>query len=563
MAVSKMAVIAIVAILAVPILVGYGMNLQQVTHSDYKESDDPVITTPLIQNDTAYTYAHSDPYQLNTTINVSGNNKMVPYYMKVGNIKTSYPTEQLSGTGTQTALSVDYLGNFKYYILTLNYDYTTQGVGATVYANDGNGEYVLLNIPGKLYCYNFQKDAKTFNYSFYTYTGGQWHLNSSTNDGHNITRIVYTPTNPLSYTYYVQRCGVNQVLTTYVDIASGFQFRNIILNESISTPIPNWVGIVALKTPADCRSALITIDLDSISVPNYNIAIGGIYLVKTTTGGVVSWTATDTLTSQSYDLYYNPSIPHNSYQLYIEIKDAIPNTTTYNGIKELRYVGNWPTAIGEANSYMTYNFDYVSGFGYIASIGMGTSSTQYSPTMRFDDAEFRAFEIPLIKDCTYDPASFRSNPITTLTEFNLYGNSITFGGNTYNVSDGNITLGTHKVSLNGIKFESILNDDLTYDNRINGTTISTTAAPSTITFNGDWSFNITTSSMESYSYTSTEWIAGSFGWDGIDSSFLFVALIADLGIFIALAIYSRNSNKSLWPALIVCGSAAFLIFCML
>ena len=563
MAVSKMAVIAIVAILAVPILVGYGMNLQQVTHSDYKVSDDSVITTPLIQNDVAYTYAHADPYQLNTNTAMLGGTVSIPVYEKIGSVKTSFPTIQDSGN--VNSLGSDPLSTYQYYYAVLNYDYTAHSIWGTVYANDGGGEFPLVNIPSSLYSFRFDNNGNsdTYVYTFYIYSGGQYHLvSSSVPTGHNITRIVYsTTTPPLGISWYREYTLLGTPANQYVDIAAGFHLNNTILKDTVGNINP--VGLVGIKTPSNSRSALFTIDLDSVTDSNYNIVFGGINFEKTTVGGEVSWTATKLSTGVSYDLYYNPNITHNSYQMYMEIREPIPNTTKYNGIIELRYVGNWPTLIGEANTYMTYTFDTIFGFSYLANVGIGQSSSTISPTIRFDDAEFRAFEIPLIKDCTYDPASFRNNPSTTLTDLNLYGNSITFGGNTYTVSDGNITLGTHKVSLNGIKFESILNDNLTYDNRINGTIVSTTAAASTITFNGDWSFNISTSSMESYSYTSTEWIAGSFGWDGIDSSFLFVALIADLGIFIALAIYCRNTNRSLWPVLIVCGGAAFLIFCML
>lgn len=84
-----------------------------------------------------------------------------------------------------------------------------------------------------------------------------------------------------------------------------------------------------------------------------------------------------------------------------------------------------------------------------------------------------------------------------------------------------------------------------------------------ITFGGSWSAMITTESMESYTYTRTEWTPGQFGWNGLDQNFMMVGLLTSIGAFIALGIYIRRTKAALWPLLIVCGGAAMLFFCML
>ena len=183
--------------------------------------------------------------------------------------------------------------------------------------------------------------------------------------------------------------------------------------------------------------------------------------------------------------------------------------------------------------------------------------------MRLDSAYYRAFEYDIIKDRTYSPAELKSNPTTTMKNITYYGASIEFGGNSYTVgADGNIMLGTHKTSLNGITFDSVP-VPVGYENRINGTVISVTSEPSTIKFNGDWSASIETTAQTATTYTKTEWNAGQFAWDGIDTNFLIVGLITCLGVFVALGIYVRKSGKGMIPLLIVCGCCAGLFFCMI
>ena len=64
--VSKAVVIALVAIVACPILLGYGLNLQPTTHTDYAPSNDPVDVTNFLLNSTYHGAAFADVYKLNT-----------------------------------------------------------------------------------------------------------------------------------------------------------------------------------------------------------------------------------------------------------------------------------------------------------------------------------------------------------------------------------------------------------------------------------------------------------------------------------------------------------------
>ena len=240
-----------------------------------------------------------------------------------------------------------------------------------------------------------------------------------------------------------------------------------------------------------------------------------------------------------------------------------PAPQAYTRHLEFRYVGAWPSLIGEANYYNITDVQYKVSAPLFSGIPIGGSYAPYSPTMRVDAAEYRAMEYQIINDRTYSPADFKTNPSTTIDNVQIYGSSLDFGGNTYTVSKGNITLGTHQIPVKGLVLSSVPNGNGEYDNKIGDTVISTTAAPSAIPFNGKWSASISTVAQEQYQYTKTEWIAGGFAWNGMDDNFLMVGLITSLGAFIALGIYARRSRASVWPLMLVCGGAAALFFIML
>ena len=94
--VSKVAVVALVAIIACPILIGYAMNMSQVTVTEYKPTDDGMIITPLLQNDVEYTQVYSDIYDLNTNFSdsplyPSNRTKTLPIYESITGNSTSLP----------------------------------------------------------------------------------------------------------------------------------------------------------------------------------------------------------------------------------------------------------------------------------------------------------------------------------------------------------------------------------------------------------------------------------------------------------------------------------------
>lgn len=579
--VSKVAVIALVAIIAVPIMLGYAMNLEQVTETDYRPAGDSVNVTPLLQNGVEYTDVNADSYQINSNFtsrlpnNSSG--KIVPIYQSVTDVKSSIPLVEYDygiNGGGGTALSPG-LYPTKYPLKTFDFIYfqsnitnfNTNYLNFTLYdLNDAP----IVTVTKFISCY-WQASTSSLTITHYGSSGMEI-VPIYVSDPNQA--IGYTPVGTYTAPGYLIRQN-NVTANQYVDIAAGYHFEtSTYINPSI-------------KLPNNTKSFIMTINLDSITDANYTKLIevypdAGTYLarlqfIKTTTGSNISWQIkTGFNLSVTTDLYYDPNRNDNTYQLYCDLSDKrISENGNYEAVTlnySLKYIGGWPTTIGAANPYISY--DFTSGasapvvnnfFNGLAEISIGGYSNYVggkTPTMRMDAAIIKGYEMPIISNQIYDPKSFKTYPSTTIGNVTKYGTSITFGGNTYTVTKGNITLGTHDIPVKGLILSSIPVSG-GYENKIGNTVVSTTAAPSTITFNGQWSASISTTAQEEYEYTKTEWIPGGFAWDGIDHNFLMVGLITCLGVFIALGIYGRRSGAKVLPLMLVCGAAALLFFVML
>ena len=576
--VSKIAVIALVAIVACPILLGYAMNLEETTVTDYRPTDDSVNVTPLLQNGTEWSYADADPTQLNSPANSfefsTVGSKVVPLYNNITTVKTTTPLQQVHYPswpgGTQPNLQ-----NYQIYQVIIYYDVSpTKYTNASFY-DSSNTLLFTINYVTEL-TYNTSSNSV----SYYSYVSNS--VGSSESPGYygfganipdHVTFTVVGGAVPLGYSYIMK--GSN---SGYADISAGWYFGKY-ANQPIN---------YAVKYPNNTRSVLYTINLDSITASDYSVGLfmqPMTYLFqKTTTGGVAKYTL-QSLTggvpdgNVDFDLYYDPARSDNTYQIYYDLKKTSEDSSYkyYNQHIECRYVGSWPTVIGEANAYLTYSGDVPHRTGILApdvtlyelrlfaSSIIGDQNAARTPTMRVDAASFRAFEKPVIENQSYDPAAYRTAPATTLGGEYINGYSFTFGGNTYLLdSENNITIGTHKIPVKGMVLDSIPAEGGGYDNRINKTVISHTASPSTIIFNGKWNASVSTASMESYTYTHTEWNAGKFAWDGIDTNFLMVGLLTCLGVFVALGIYARKKGSGgLIPLMIAVGCAAMVFFIML
>lgn len=544
--VSKVAVIALVAIISVPILLGYAMNLNEETITEFKGTGNAVNVTQLLQTGTQYKYVNADTDSLNThfkqgSAQVLNKVDVEPQY-SITTVRGSTPIYQYRYTAGNFDSAMTQTATFDYYYQQSDYSGSGGVMNLTLY----NSSNVVMKTYTDVHSYRWNKSDLTMSVVYYDFNhtlliGEVWDLTltdkfqASVTAGYNSTGFIQLSDN---------------VTYSYADFSQGYRIRGI---PSGANEVANSVYV---NLPQYSRNMMMSVNLDTISDNSYTFKIivgdtgnwSSFSLVKTTDGSGVHWSlykGSDLVSN----LYYDSSRTSNTYQILISTEGV-----------EARYVGNWPTVIGAANYYQTYSFNWDS-YTYDSLINVLIASN--SPKFRIDSAEYRGLETPIIENMTYKPADFKNNPSTKLDNIYSYGTSIVFGGNTYTVKDGNITMGTHKIPINGMVFDSVPDSNGDYDNRINGTVVSTTHTPSTITLNGQWSASVTTEELQPVTRTVTEWQAGSFGWDGIDHNFLIVGLITSFGAFIALGIYMRRTKASLWPLLIVCGGAAVLFFVML
>lgn len=589
--VSKVAIIAIVAILAVPIMLGYALNVEEVTETDYRTVGDSVNVTDLLKNGTGHSYTNANAYQINSEFNKNDRPTSV-IYEKVASNKTSIPVNQNLNPPGGHYIENHTLSTYKMYFGQTIKDSTGGYLVLRIYKADNTTVLTVNN----LYTLFYDDSTKTLTY---TYKVSSTTYTTATFSNSNDYWFGFSDTGSYNGIFATEWLYGDGRPSNYADISSGYYFAGV--SDYFDIELTDYT-----------KNAILTIDLDSITDDNYTIKIGAgghnsganfdaatepYYLTKTTTAGVVSWTLTFVRdTSRTWDLYYDPEVPHNTYQIYWDWNydhtgepyyeaglNMYFNDIYYNSHREFRYVGNWPNAIGEANVYWKVtddveNYylpmpvelpDYVPSnytdynFSHFFFSEVSSDSQERTPTMRVDAATFVAFDYPLIENKTYDAGMFKTNPATTINKVVSYGSSFTFGGNEYTVTKGDITLGSHKIPVDGLTLSSVPNPNGGYDNKIGNTVISTTANPSSIVFNGKWSANISTLAQESYTITKTEWKAGDFAWDGIDKNFIMAGLLTSLGAFVGVGIYARRTRSSVWPLLIVCGGAALLFFVML
>lgn len=567
--VQKIAVIALVAIVACPILIGYAFALEETTKTGYQEGD-YVNVTPLIKNSTAYDFAAADIYSINADNFYDVFSASSPHFYPnyISNTTAVTPIVKRYAALTPGAMPVT---------LTLaDYHYIEFYIGGDNYSSSGYCRLRTYDSGGTLM-------DSILCITYFTYDENEQTLKCA---------YQTNPDDPNSTTYinlfgvaavYIQALGTgswdlygwwdsiswnNEYRSQhgyFVDVAAGYN-RNVdggadnmvakYWRASNSNYIENFLCTFDLgsETGTTFELDVYTGNPDNsldTSDPDMN-GVRGLKLEKI--GGEWCLMSQSTPSVVVDTLIYDPASSDNVYQVKI-------NRT---GL-ELYYVGHWPSLIAKANYYRVWTQDYDNPIPDNFSIGAVGLDFGLNTTFRFDESTYRGFTYQVTQDYTYTPSKISgNNVVSSISSVSRTGSSIQFGGYSYPTSKGNIQIGSHKVPLTSVKFESSWNGDGTYSNKINGDLISTTPTPSNIIFDGVWVMDLSSAPLTQYTYTETEWKAGEFAWDGMDQNFLMVGLLTSIGAFVALGVYARKRGSGgLIPLIIVVGCAAFLFFMML
>lgn len=552
--VSKIAVVAIVALVAIPVGLGYALNFEDVETTKY-ENLQTTNVSQFLHNAERYDYVNANIYDLNGRqfYQHSALDPMYPNYNVYTTAKSSinlWPNRGLNGT-------YNFSDNVSYYQLITNINtnisdpqvnltvtekttsdtVTFRGVIAVTYDSGGKTGQDAYNTPLKIV---YKEDLSGATYYSYSLTSnlGFYALTYTTTAAYRGT--------PQSYLYTPDPAYINNNLG--VSIADGFNltFGRGKLTNSWHSPGTGAEQIIMTIDLASLNGSMTITARNNAQYPDYvetSVTI-------TNNGTTATFAGQEIITGD----------PNNStYQLIINRSNM-----------ELHYIGKWPTQIGLANYYRSWVYDYDNPMKentFINRLGFGSSdSTPTINKLRFDRAAIKSAPIPSIVDRSYNPATITGfeSFYTTIKDISYYGKSLTFAGNTYAVTNGNLVLSENRsISLSTIKFTSEKNAAGTYDNKINDYVISTTATPSTITFNGTWSANVATTNMRVTTSVDNHWVAGEWSWNGLDSNFAIIGLMSCIGVFIGLGIYGQRSGKKMGALMLICAGGAFVFLALL
>lgn len=553
--VSKVAVLAMVVIIAVPILVGYALNVETEEGTRYVQDGDATDVTGLLTNNITYTYTSANINEMNF------DNMITSVYGSTSKALNIPIYNVLSNTKSTIALNRTTLG--------ASYDLTT------VY-------YMSVNVPPNQQSY-LGLTVSYGNSQTYTYSDMVYNIYYSKNDAKiwisersgssSITSEFQNPTaiafNQYHSDYTVEIASAATLSgSKYVDIAAGWRFRD----SDHSYTVYDYYA-----SPSDATDMLVSMDIDS---PVY--WTGGPYMILETNDRtdfddpasnphVVwlerisgQWTATADPDNpvDRVTLPYSTEISNNTYQIRF-MKTGI----------EINYIGGWSDAIGQAPAYWSHTFEFseadklndnefVKGFSVLYA---GDEPTDI--TFRVDNANVLSHTYRNISNISYDPfyMTGKANPATTLTGVARAGSSIVFGGLTFDVTNNTITVDGKTLPVNGLKLSSTATDASgnLYTNTINGHFVSNTVYPSNVRFNGMWNMDVSTYAQASEEFSEVHWIPGGFAWEGVGFDFYLVGLITSIGAFIALAMYGRASGAKVGSLMLVCGGAAFMFILLM
>lgn len=535
---TKLVVTALVLIVAVPILMGYGMAFQDVTRDSWDASDDRAITG-LLYNDESWTYLSANSYTMNDQVLYANGQYSNPYYFKT---QTS-PVTSLPVTITSIASQSNYLinmaapasGTFSM-SSALNIDLTLKN-GNTTFVTIYDVQSAQFS-DGTFYgVYKSGDDLISYSYSASSFDTVYF--------SRGIIKLIHNnPAAPTRYADPVYGWQINQSKLYADDVPIQWTLRDMKANQIIMTidfgPTMGRMsnGDLTLNYQALGGPAGIPILIHK-ETSNCYMEINGTRVPIMTSGGTFSTAG-------------------NVWQLVLD-----QDKYTWN------YVKDWPGQFGLMPAYYTLDIpysgghvDYITGL-LLADPGLYNGIDPYGPRYRADFVSFRSSPFPVINNKTYDPLPLVNGSSYRLTfdDISLFGDAISFGGRTFNVTKDSITLPDGvKVKVDDIRLESRVKDGIR-TNYINNIELS--EGDTALTMSGKWGSIVVLDQLTYNEVTSTEWVAGEWAWNGVDASFGLIGLITCVAVFIGLGMYGARSGAKVGTLMLICGAAALIFIALI
>lgn len=582
--VSKIAVVAIVALVAIPVGLGYALNFENVETTTYT----PIIPTNVtgyLNNSTSYEYTSLGPYNINTNnfsyINLDTSvaeptlslTDMYPIFNAASTANTSLkintayanPSDTFNGSSNTTFVQ-------SFFDTWVPGTQQTQRYSMIIQYGDDRTQVTIPNVK----FYQYDKYASPQATVLYYPTPGSA-LAIATYD--NIYLHYATPAVAAGIYSWWQNGG-----GSFIDLSQGFRFQGYSGGSSAGGAFsPNtW------NSPGDgAYKVLTTFDLNTVLST-------GICLVQRITGGTYAnaveicprYSSGGTEIRAPYfagqEIIQDESFTSNVYQL-----------VAYSDRYELHYIKDWPTSFGETKYYRSWAVNYADLPARIGLLeppaaienralndgelieqlsfqvarivpGVVSGPNPFIGKIRFDEAYVKTSPYPVMTDVDYDPTQLKpSNPSTKFDNILRVGDSITFGGYTYDMQDLNLHVGSRNIPLSKVTFRSIINSQGTYDNMINDNVVSTTAQPSHIVFNGLWRMDVISSEIRKDVSSENKFVPGAWAWKGLDVNFALVGLATCAAAFIGLGLYGKRSGAKVGTLMLVCAGGALVFMALL
>lgn len=219
-------------------------------------------------------------------------------------------------------------------------------------------------------------------------------------------------------------------------------------------------------------------------------------------------------------------------------------------------ISGWPSMYSPAIAINSITIDRTSGPLYYVT---GSATDNWS--FRVDSAEILGGYFPSTRDYTLSPSELLPNQsyAVSFPSIGIYGDSITLiagdSTTTYPVVDGSVTIDGEDYRLVDATLSSTIGDGM-YSISINGDEIMTASGPLSITLNGEWSLAANLYKVEPFTSKSLEWIPGEFVLD--EEGAALVGVITCVAVFVALAMVRPFSGGKMIMLAIVCGGGLIM-----
>lgn len=609
---GKMAAIAITIIVAVPILLGYAMAFEEEEITGYNTTDTVNVTD----------YTLNSTYPIYTTSYSPMNNqqlKATVYWTNQAVTETSIISPGFNSVGAVSSIPIIAYGGYTQTLAAMS---SSLNSSTATLNSPATYPYACLDPVSTTGIAEFELDGTLYGDSlaaglsvefcatgdgseWTTYYNGEKTGSEIVSYGNTYPVLVQTrayttlsPVDPDSNaisSYYVTIPSTASVQLTYSDsttesfyVSANSQLVKNGTNLTLGDDVYSNVTSVALATAYGTNSVVclysyetgtyadpsygwtLTADQGIITMPAYwfnnslNESVTMMLDMPVSTTSVLtpgaSYNAAYSVTvSRSSDGTVTVSDTDESYTLgkyqYLSVT-VDGDTVSVSGIAAWTNMRSNPVLI---NTVTVTNY----GPETFAGIWLGGSSTV---SYRVDSASVYSGTFAITENYTLDmTALWPSSDFTVkMSTVGIYGDTVTFAGTDYTVTDGAITVDGSEVRLLNCVFSSIYDSDSsTWSNRINGSEISTSASPSTIYFGGEWSMTLTAYRMEEVTKSELRWQAGEFAWNGVDENFALMGLMASAAAFIGLGMYGRRSGAKVGTLMIICGCAAFVFLALM